>query len=236
MSKMKLEWKKGDWAAYFGLMTNNLTNLLTMMGLLIFVVGIPKEIVYGRIAPAFGMAVLAASLCYAWFGLQLAKKTGRSDVTALPSGPSAPSIFTVSFMVLMPVYQQTGDFEFALQIGLVWCFVEAMILVGGSFLGDAIRQMIPHRAALLPVRSRPAVAGDEPDAASIRGADRLLRRAAADLHQLVWQEAHLRPYPDRPAVADCRYCAGLGFRSANPGGDQGVDVILWLQPATSAYR
>ena len=74
MSKMKLEWKKGDWAAYFGLMTNNLTNLLTMMGLLIFVVGIPKEIVYGRIAPAFGMAVLAASLCYAWFGLQLAKK------------------------------------------------------------------------------------------------------------------------------------------------------------------
>lgn len=148
MSKMKLEWKKGDWAAYFGLMTNNLTNLLTMMGLLIFVVGIPKEIVYGRIAPAFGMAVLAASLCYAWFGLQLAKKTGRSDVTALPSGPSAPSIFTVSFMVLMPVYQQTGDFEFALQIGLVWCFVEAMILVGGSFLGDAIRQMIPRTVLL----------------------------------------------------------------------------------------
>ena len=32
---MKLEWKRGDWAAYFGLMTNNLTNLLTMMGLLI---------------------------------------------------------------------------------------------------------------------------------------------------------------------------------------------------------
>jgi hypothetical protein len=57
MKNMKLEWKRGDWAAYFGLMTNNLTNLLTMMGLLIFVVGIPKEIVYGRIAPAFGLAV-----------------------------------------------------------------------------------------------------------------------------------------------------------------------------------
>ena len=56
MKNMKLEWKRGDWAAYFGLMTNNLTNLLTMMGLLIFVVGIPKEIVYGRIAPAFGLA------------------------------------------------------------------------------------------------------------------------------------------------------------------------------------
>lgn len=87
MNSIKLEWKRGDWAAYFGLMTNNLTNLLTMMGLLIFVVGIPTEIVYGRIAPAFGLAVLAASVCYSWFGLQMVKKTGRSDVTALPSGP-----------------------------------------------------------------------------------------------------------------------------------------------------
>jgi len=136
MKNMKLEWKRGDWAAYFGLMTNNLTNLLTMMGLLIFVVGIPKEIVYGRIAPAFGLAVLVASLCYTWFGLQMARATGRTDVTALPSGPSAPSIFTVTFLVLMPVYQQTGDADFAIQIGLVWCFVEAMILAGGSFLGE----------------------------------------------------------------------------------------------------
>ncbi|CAM6722021.1 hypothetical protein LEADMM271B_22130 [Leclercia adecarboxylata] len=148
MKSMKLEWKRGDWAAYFGLMTNNLTNLLTMMGLLIFVVGIPKEIVYGRIAPAFGLAVLVASVCYAWFGLQMARQTGRNDVTALPSGPSAPSIFTVTFLVLMPVYQQTGDADFAIQIGLVWCFVEAMILAGGSFLGETIRKMIPRTVLL----------------------------------------------------------------------------------------
>ncbi|CDL39261.1 hypothetical protein [Citrobacter freundii] len=32
MNSIKLEWKRGDWAAYFGLMTNNLTNLLTMSG------------------------------------------------------------------------------------------------------------------------------------------------------------------------------------------------------------
>ncbi|POS20017.1 xanthine permease [Escherichia coli] len=148
MNSIKLEWKRGDWAAYFGLMTNNLTNLLTMMGLLIFVVGIPTEIVYGRIAPAFGLAVLAASVCYSWFGLQMVKKTGRSDVTALPSGPSAPSIFTVTFLVLMPVYQQTKDANFAIQIGLVWCFVEALILVGGSFLGETIRKMIPRTVLL----------------------------------------------------------------------------------------
>jgi AGZA family xanthine/uracil permease-like MFS transporter len=188
MKNMKLEWKRGDWAAYFGLMTNNLTNLLTMMGLLIFVVGIPKEIVYGRIAPAFGLAVLVASICYAWFGLQMARQTGRTDVTALPSGPSAPSIFTVTFLVLMPVYQQTGDADFAIQIGLVWCFVEAMILAGGSFLGNHPQDDPAHRAAVVPLRAGSAAAGDEPDAAGVRSADRVVHRAAADLHQLVRQK------------------------------------------------
>ncbi|HEQ1857625.1 TPA: xanthine permease [Providencia alcalifaciens] len=148
MSLLNIKWKRGDLAAYFGLMTNNLTNLLTMMGLLIFVVGIPAEIVYGRIAPAFGFAVLLASVSYAYFGQQMIKQTGRNDVTALPSGPSAPSIFTVTFLVIMPVYQTTKDPEFALQIALVWCFVEAMILVGGSFLGETIRKMIPRTVLL----------------------------------------------------------------------------------------
>ncbi len=143
-----LWWKRGDWAAYFGLLVNNLTNLLTMMMLLLFVVGFPKEIVYGRIAPAFGLAVFCASVCYWYFGLQLTKKDKRPDVTALPSGPSAPSIFTVTFLVIMPVYQQTKDVEFAFQIALVWCFVESMILVSGSFLGDTIRRMIPRTVLL----------------------------------------------------------------------------------------
>ncbi len=58
------------------------------------------------------------------------------------------SIFTVTFLVLMPVYQQTGDADFAIQIGLVWCFVEAMILAGGSFLGETIRKMIPRTVLL----------------------------------------------------------------------------------------
>ncbi|MBT2699902.1 hypothetical protein J7E79_21285 [Bacillus sp. ISL-40] len=97
--KLKL-WQKGDWAAYFGLLANNLTNLLTMISLLLFVVGFPEEIVYGRIVPGFGLGIFLASCCYFVFGYFLAKKTGRTDITALPSGPSAPSIFTVTFLVI----------------------------------------------------------------------------------------------------------------------------------------
>jgi len=141
-------WRKGDWGGYFGLLANNLTNLLTMIGLLLFVVGFPKEMVYGRIAPAFGLAVCAASLWYTYFAYKLVKETGCTDLTALPSGPSAPSIFTVSFLVILPVYLRTKDAEFALQIALVWCFVEAMILAGGSFLGETIRKTIPRTVLL----------------------------------------------------------------------------------------
>lgn len=149
MDKVKTDlWRKGDWAAYFGLLANNLTNLLTMSSLLLFVVGFPKEMVYGRIVPAFGLSIFIASVCYFWFAIQLAKKTGRSDVTALPSGPSAPSIFTVTFLVILPVFKTTNNAEFAFQIGLVWCLFEAAILIVGAFLGDTIRRLVPRTVLL----------------------------------------------------------------------------------------
>ncbi len=141
-------WSKGDWAAYFGLLVNNLTNLLTMIALLTVVVGLPSEMVLGRIAPAFGMAVFIASAWYTVLAFRMAKATGRTDVTVLPSGPSAPSIFAVTFLVLMPVYQSTQNAEFALGIGLVWCVLEASILIIGSFVGDALRRLIPRTVLL----------------------------------------------------------------------------------------
>ncbi|MFD2116687.1 xanthine permease [Paenibacillus yanchengensis] len=144
----RMLWRRGDWAAYFGLLANNLTNLLTLSSLLLFVVGFPKEMVYGRIIPAFGLSIFLASVCYFFFAIQLAKKTGRSDVTALPSGPSAPSIFTVTFLVILPVFQQTQNAEFAFQIALVWCLFEATILIVGAFLGDLIRRIVPRTVLL----------------------------------------------------------------------------------------
>ena len=96
-------WQKGDLAAFFALFTNNLTNLLTVIALLTFVVGLPHEIVFGRIVPAFGLGVFVASCSYVFFANRLARKLGRTDITALPSGPAAPEIFTITFLVLLPV-------------------------------------------------------------------------------------------------------------------------------------
>lgn len=146
--KELLGWQKGDWGAYFGLLANNLTNYFTMSGLLIFTVGLPAEFVYTRIAPGFGLAIFLAGFFYWYAGKNLMKKTGRTDVTALPSGPSAPSIFLVIFMVMMPIARETGDPYYAWKVALGWCFLEALIELSGAFIGDWLRRIIPRSVLL----------------------------------------------------------------------------------------
>jgi len=140
-------WKKGDIGAFFALFTNNLTNLITFTALLTMA-GLPVGIVVGRIAPAFGLAILITSSMYVWFAKRLAAKEGRSDVVALPSGPSAPSIFTVTFLVILPVYSSTQNADLAVGIGLVWGFLEGLILFVGSFFGDLLRRAVPRTVLL----------------------------------------------------------------------------------------
>lgn len=140
-------WKRGDIAAFFALFTNNLTNLITFTALLTMA-GLPISIVVGRIAPAFGLSILLTSSMYVWFARRLAAKEGRGDVVALPSGPSAPSIFTVTFLVILPVYSTTQNAELAVGIGLVWGFLEGLILFVGSFFGDLLRRSVPRTVLL----------------------------------------------------------------------------------------
>src|SRR5438270_10056485 len=81
-------WTPGDWNAFFGFGTNILVNLLVLSGLLRFVLKMPDELVFRRILPATGLMMCMSTLYYAWLAYQLAKKTGRDDICALPSGIS----------------------------------------------------------------------------------------------------------------------------------------------------
>ena len=44
-----------------------------------------------------------STVYYAWLAYRLAKKTGRNDVCALPSGISVPHMFVVTFVVMLPI-------------------------------------------------------------------------------------------------------------------------------------
>ncbi len=139
---------KSDWNGFFGLFTNNLTNVLVMASLLSLVVGLPGNIVYGRILPAVGLAIFISSVYYSWMAIKLAKKENRTDVTALPAGTSVPHMFLIVFLIIGPVYWATGNAYLAWAAGLVWSLLEGIIEVLGSFIGAKVRKIIP-RAAML---------------------------------------------------------------------------------------
>nr|WP_246252079.1 regulator [Ancylobacter pratisalsi] len=141
-------WTRGDWNALFGFGTNILVNMLVLTGLLQFVLKMPSEIVFGRILPAVGLMMFLSTAYYAWLGYQLAKKTGRDDVCALPSGISVPHMFVVTFVIMLPIGAATGDPIQGWEAGLVWVFFQSFILMIGGFVAPYIRRITP-RAALL---------------------------------------------------------------------------------------
>ena len=141
-------WVPGDWNAFFGFGTNILVNLLTLTTLLRFVLKMPDALVFGRILPATGMMLCLSTLYYAWLAYRLAKKTGRSDVCALPSGISVPHMFVVTFVIMLPIASKTGDPIKGWEAGLTWVFIQSFVLMIGGFVGPIIRKVTP-RAALL---------------------------------------------------------------------------------------
>jgi AGZA family xanthine/uracil permease-like MFS transporter len=141
-------WVPGDWNAFFGLFTNVILNVIVLTGLVLGVVKLPEDVVFGRILPALAIALPLGNLYYAYLGVKLAKSEGRSDVTAMPYGPSVPHMFIVVFLIMLPVLIRTGNPVAAWQAGLAWCFVIGVIVLLGAFVGPTIRRYTP-RAAML---------------------------------------------------------------------------------------
>ena len=141
-------WTPGDWNAFFGFGTNFLVNMLTLTGLLRFVIKIPDAIIFGRILPALGMMMCLSTFYYGFLAYRLAKRTGRNDVCALPSGVSVPHMFIVTFVIMLPIALKTNDPIKGWEAGLVWVFFQSFILMIGGFVAPIIRKITP-RAALL---------------------------------------------------------------------------------------
>ncbi|PHV66527.1 regulator [Williamsia muralis] len=141
-------WTRGDTNAFFGLGFNILVNVLTLTGLMIGVVSVPAGDVLGTVLPALGVALILGNLYYTFLARRLATTENRTDVTALPYGPSVPHMFIVVFVVMLPVYLNTNDAMAAWQAGLAWAFMIGVIVMIGAFVGPYIRKITP-RAAML---------------------------------------------------------------------------------------
>jgi adenine/guanine/hypoxanthine permease len=141
-------WVSGDLNAAFGLGFNVLVNVLVLSTLCVSVVQIPQGDVFGVILPALGVQLLIGNGYYTFLARRLASRENRSDVCALPYGPSVPHMFIVTFVIMLPIFLTTRDPIRAWEAGLAWSFIIGLIVLIGAFVGPYIRRFTP-RAALL---------------------------------------------------------------------------------------
>jgi len=138
----------GDLNAFFGLMLDNITNLVILTGILVGVFGYPAEKIYTLMIPGTALGVLVGDAVYTWLAFRLAKRSGRSDVTAMPLGLDTPSTSGIAFAVLGPVYLETNDAVLTWQVGMATLMLIGVFKVVLSFFGESIRRRVPQAGLL----------------------------------------------------------------------------------------
>jgi AGZA family xanthine/uracil permease-like MFS transporter len=157
---MSYRWARlGDVNAFFGLMLDNVVNLVILAGILQGVFKFPADIIYTKMFPGTALGVMFGDLVYTWMAFRLAKKTGRDDVTAMPLGLDAPSTIGMAFAVIGPAFASArGESTDAVVIHdaamHAWHVgMATMVLIGVfklimSFFGATIQRLVPQAGLL----------------------------------------------------------------------------------------
>ena len=146
----------GDVNGFFGLVVDNISVLALLSGVLIAGYGMPADVVFGRMLPGTAFGVLVGDLAYAWLAVRLARRTGRSDVTAMPLGIDTPSTIGMTLLVLGPAFLRFRaeglDAESAAletwYVGMAATVIMGLFKVLLSFTGRRVRALMPQAALL----------------------------------------------------------------------------------------
>lgn len=114
--------------------------------------GWPEELVFYRVIPGMTVGLLVQAFYYSWMAWRLAKKEGRSDVTALPYGVSTPVMFIYLFSIIMPLqYGLNLPPEQVWQAAVAACFVGGVVEALGAVIGPYVRKILPRAAMLATI-------------------------------------------------------------------------------------
>ena len=146
---------RGDINAFFGLMLDNIAALVLLVSLLTLA-GLPTEFSLRYMIPGTAIGVLLGDLLYTLMAFRLARRSGRTDVTAMPLGLDTPGTFGIALFVLGPAYQQalrTGldpaaAAHFTWQIGICTLLASGVFKLICAFGAGWVRRLFP-RAGLL---------------------------------------------------------------------------------------
>ncbi len=145
----------GDLNAFFGLMLDNMANLV-LLWVLLAGNGFPSEIFFLLMVPGTALGVLVGDLVYSWMAFRLAKKTGNPNVTAMPLGLDTPSTIGVALAVLVPSYQAgladgltphaAGMITW--KVGMATLVFMGIVKVFASFAGNWVQRIVPQAGLL----------------------------------------------------------------------------------------
>jgi AGZA family xanthine/uracil permease-like MFS transporter len=138
----------GDLNAFFGLMLDNVSNLVILTSILVGGFGFPAQFVYAYMIPGTALGVLIGDLIYTWLAFRLAQRKGKSDVTAMPLGLDTPSTVGIAVAVLGPTYVASQDALLAWQVGMATLVFIGIIKIIFSFFGEYIRRIVPQAGLL----------------------------------------------------------------------------------------
>lgn len=146
---------RGDLNAFFALFLDNVVNLVILAGILVMNFGFPADVVYTHMIPGTALGVMAGDLFYSWLAWRMAKKTGRTDITAMPLGLDTPSTIGIAVAVLGPaflVFSESYSTDqaaiYAWYVGMATLIWMGLVKIVFSFFGDAIRKMVPEAGLL----------------------------------------------------------------------------------------
>lgn len=153
---MKQSFAPGDVNAFFGLMLDNIANLLLCVGLLAASYGFPATFALRYMLPGTAVGVLVGDLVFTWWTMRLARRSGNSTMTAMPLGIDTPSTLGMVFFVLGPAFtaaRQQGFDELAAaqhawHIGVCTLLASGLLKLAAAPAANWIRRAVP-RAGLL---------------------------------------------------------------------------------------
>jgi AGZA family xanthine/uracil permease-like MFS transporter len=82
--------------------TNNLANIVILPPILIGTFHFAPEIVFGQILPGLTLTIMIGLIIFAYLAFKLARREGRTTVTALPYGVATDVMFVYLFGIIGP--------------------------------------------------------------------------------------------------------------------------------------
>ena len=159
MNQKKYEWARtGDINAFFGLMLDNIAGLVLLVGLLSAPpFKFPVDFAIAYMVPGTAIGVFVGDLLFFFLAFWYAKRTGKSDVTAMPLGLDTPSTFGMALFVLGPAFLAAkasgmAEYDAAMQtwhIGMCAILITGVIKAVLSFFSGWIHRVVPRAGLLL---------------------------------------------------------------------------------------